>query len=562
MIAFGEFRPDVSDTNAKHSGSILNVVPQADGYGPFKSFEEFTQALPSGCRGYFRALLDGVPFIFAGTETDLYLLNNSTLAWGSVSKDATSYNSIDARAQWQFAQFNNLVFATHRNVKLQQFNLSTDNEFDDTGDDPPQAGSISIVGRFVVLSDLLDNPNRSAWCGLNDPGNWTFGTGLSDFQDFPDGGRVLQVVGGEFGFILQENARRRMVFAPGSDVIFNISRVGEDQGLLGPYSVVKAGAKIFALFTPGFCELLQDGGLVPIGAESIDKTFFARYSADDLHLVLGAADPRRNIVMWTSKTAGSNQDLFDRIDIYNWLLQRWAPLAIEGEFLAQISRPGLTLEGLNAIAPGAQFVSGAADNGAGLIRLTIGSTTDMTTGDVKDVSGVVGVPNATGEWAITVIDGTNIDLQGSTFAGLYTSGGVVGGSVDDLPFSLDDVSTSSLPQVACFNSEHKLGFFQGANLEAVVETPEQRVEGWRIDVNGFFPLTDAPDVFASCSKRDNLNVAHAYSDESPINSDGFCPLLENTRAARLKIRIPAGTEWTYAKGVDLGEMGIVKAGRL
>ena len=101
-----------------------------------------------------------------------------------------------------------------------------------------------------------------------------------------------------------------------------------------------------------------------------------------------------------------------------------------------MARPGATLESLDAIAPGVVAISGAANNGSGLVRLTVASTTGWTTGDFKSVSAVTGTTEANGHWTITVIDGTHIDLQGSTYANAYVSGGIVGGSVDDMDFSL------------------------------------------------------------------------------------------------------------------------------
>lgn len=74
-------------------------------------------------------------------------------------------------------------------------------------------------------------------------------------------------------------------------------------------------------------------------------------------------------------------------------------------------------------------VTGAANNGGGLIRLTISGTATFTTGQIVQVAGVGGVPNATNSWVITVVDGTHIDLQGSTFAGAYTSGGWLGNAI-------------------------------------------------------------------------------------------------------------------------------------
>jgi Pectate lyase superfamily protein len=75
-------------------------------------------------------------------------------------------------------------------------------------------------------------------------------------------------------------------------------------------------------------------------------------------------------------------------------------------------------------------VTGAANNGSGLIRLTISPNTfKFITGDqvkVSNISGTGGLPAAAnGTWIITVIDSTHLDLQRSSFTGSYSSGGFV-----------------------------------------------------------------------------------------------------------------------------------------
>ena len=77
-------------------------------------------------------------------------------------------------------------------------------------------------------------------------------------------------------------------------------------------------------------------------------------------------------------------------------------------------------------------IVGAANNGVGLIRLTVASTATLTSGTTKVVSGVVGTTEANASWVITVIDGTKVDLVGSTFANAYVSGGTLGGSVEEI----------------------------------------------------------------------------------------------------------------------------------
>jgi hypothetical protein len=75
--------------------------------------------------------------------------------------------------------------------------------------------------------------------------------------------------------------------------------------------------------------------------------------------------------------------------------------------------------------PAALTVSNAANNGSGLIRLTISSTSTLATGNEVNVANLGGTTEANGSWLITVIDGSNIDLQGSTFTNAYGNGGTV-----------------------------------------------------------------------------------------------------------------------------------------
>src|SRR5438128_1314694 len=76
-----------------------------------------------------------------------------------------------------------------------------------------------------------------------------------------------------------------------------------------------------------------------------------------------------------------------------------------------------------AVVPCQPFaVSGCASNGSGLIRITTAAT-NWATSDRVNILGVLGTTEANGSWVVTVIDSTHADLQGSTFANAYSSGG-------------------------------------------------------------------------------------------------------------------------------------------
>lgn len=553
LLPFGEYRPDVSDYKGGHSRTATNVYPRGDGYGPVPSFQSYTQALPAPCRGYFYARKsDGSIVIFAGTVDRLYSLDNTDFSWTPVSQlqtvtithaspgvisltahgfasgdpvifrtagslpsgitAGTKYYVSDASdpdeftvsatvggaeintttngsgthsvtatyaplidtTNWQFTQFNSLVIAVHRGVAPQVFNLSTDNAFSDLGGSPPNAGSIAVVNRFLVLSDLLDNPSRIQWSGLNATTTWTPGVNLSDFQDLPDGGRVYGVAGGESGYIFQDSAIRQMVFSAGDPVIFQIQRISEDDGMYAPYSLTKAGDRIFFLSPQGFKMLIPGGYPTPIGKEKIDRTFFSDVDNGNLRLVIGAHDPSSTRVVFAYKSISGQSGLFDKMLSYDWALERWSVQIIMGEYLATLSKPGITLEALDTISS----------------------------------------------------------------------------SIDSLPFSLDNFSPATPAKLSGIGSESKLGFFTGPNLEAIIETSEQGSDSRRIFVRNARPVTDADSVYVSISGREEVEDDVALANESALNAQGLCPQRVSTRYARGRMRIPAGTDWTFASGIE------------
>ncbi len=441
-------------------------VPPAAAYG-----------ISQACRGFFYARkADGSVLVFAATSTKLYTLDNTSFAWADVSKAGGTYTAVPAGDQWQFAQFNNFVFAVQINTAVQVFDLTSSTEFADLGGSPPPARYIAVVGRFLVLSGLgPSTPYRIQWSGLNATTTWTPGINQSDFQDFPDGGIVRGVAGGEYGIVFQDASIRRLTYAPGSPTIFVIDRISEEKGLFSPLSIVRAGDRVFYISPDGFQVIAPGGYPQAIGKERVDRTFFADVDTGNLQLCIGASDPKGSRVYWAYKSTAGASGLFDRILCYDTALNRWSPIAMTGEYLATLARPGATLESLDSIS----------------------------------------------------------------------------GSLDALPFaSLDDISTASLSQLSAVNSAHKLGFFTGSNLEATMVTAEKGGDGRRIFVRGFRPITDAATVYGSVSKRETAQAAASYSDETLINSIGMCPQRVSTRYARGRIRIPAGTSWTFALGVE------------
>lgn len=350
MLPFGEYKPDVSDYQSQATKNIRNVLPRGDGYGPVNSLQNYTATLPSACRGSFYALNpDGTVTTFAATATRLYKLNPTNYAWVDVSKAGLAYSAVGNSEQWQFRQFNNLVIAVQANTVPQVFNVVSDTSFSDLAGSPPQAAYIEIVGRFVVLAGLLSNPFRIHWSGLNAVTTWTSGVNSSDYQDLPDGGVVRGVAGGEYGLIFQDQSIRRMSYIPGSPLIFQIERISQDKGLFAPYSLIRAGERLFFYSGQGF-QKIEGGAIQQIGRERVDRTFFSDLDKSNLQLFQGVSDPRGSKVYWAYKSGAGQPGLFDKMLGYDYVLDRFFPVDTSGEFVLGVSQAGVTLENLDSIS--------------------------------------------------------------------------------------------------------------------------------------------------------------------------------------------------------------------
>lgn len=441
--------------------------------------------LNTACRGFcYARATDGTIAVFAASATRIYRLNNTSLLWEDVSKSGAAYSSVASSDQWQFAQFGSVVVAVQVNVAAQAFTIGSSTAFADLAGSPPQARYIAVVGRFLVLSGLSASPLKVQWSDLDGITTWTDGTGFANSVTLPDGGVVRGVAGGEFGLIIQESTTRRMTFVPGQKPAFQLERISEELGLLGPYSIARAGGAVLFYSQQGFQKYQPGAGLVPIGKERIDRTFGVDLDANNLQLFIGAADPAGTRVFWAYKsTAGGSSAAFDKVVAYDVALERWSPpISISGEYLAALVKPGLTLEGLDTIST----------------------------------------------------------------------------SIDALGFTLDSVAAALSSRLAAFDTSHQLGFFDGANLEAILETPEQGLDLQRMIVNGFEVRTDAATVYGRLRYRDNANATLLQTSEVTMNGNGFCPARRDVRLARGRIRIPASTLWTYAMGLtpEVGEAGL------
>lgn len=80
--------------------------------------------------------------------------------------------------------------------------------------------------------------------------------------------------------------------------------------------------------------------------------------------------------------------------------------------------------GVTLVSGATKAITGAANNGAGLIRITAVAH-GYNTGDQVGIDGVTGTTEANGSWTITKISVDTFDLVGSAFVNAYVANGVV-----------------------------------------------------------------------------------------------------------------------------------------
>lgn len=338
-INFGEWTPDQPGVTGTMT-SVLNTFPLANGYGPLKDVEDFSDAASENLNAVFAGKSGAFTNLFAGGSTKLFLYNQTNNDLDNVSKSG-GYTT-PAGERWRFAQYGNVVLAANGQAKIQAWTLGTSTLFADVAAAAPAAYHVTVVRDFVVGARTASYPNRVYWSDINDETDWTPGVGSqSDFQDIADGGDIMGMTGGEFGLVLTERSIVRMSYI-GSPFFFQFDNIARNIGCLTSNSIAQYGAQTFFLSDDGF--YVCDGQSVrAIGTEKVDRFFFDDIELAKLSELSAAIDPIKNLVFW-NYTNQSNQK---RQLIYNWQLNKWSYGDLDVDFVNSVYTPSSTLDGLD-----------------------------------------------------------------------------------------------------------------------------------------------------------------------------------------------------------------------
>lgn len=324
LTKFGPYTPDKPDYENEGLTECLNVKPGSGGYRPFpQQTVVSTNALSATCMGAFSFIDDNnVSKGYVGTNTQLYILNGLTHSDASRSGEYAMFTE----DHWHFTKFNDYVIATNGTDPMQQLQIG-DTQFSDITA-APRARHIGLVKNFLVAGSIVDNRSRVHWSAASDPFTWptpgsitadAVQSGRHDFNNL--GGPVQAVIGGDIGFVFQENAISRMSYVGGS-VVFQFDSITNLHGLMCANGYAKVGNLVYFLARDGF--YVFDGSQAqPIGQDQIDQFFLSDLNFSHLHRIQCATDPRDNVVIW-SYPNGSSAGVPNRQVIYNYVTGQWS----------------------------------------------------------------------------------------------------------------------------------------------------------------------------------------------------------------------------------------------
>jgi len=273
----------------------------------------------------------------------------------------------------------------------------------------PTAKYIAVIKNFLVAAFTSDAINgiqdqRVWWSALNDPTNWptpgsaTAAEFQSSFNDLLGNyGQITGLVGAlgtADGAVFFQRAVWRIIYG-GPPVVFEFFPCETIRGTSMPNSIVKRGLLVDYIGEDGFYTF--DGtSSIPIGANKIDKTFFADLDQNHINNVVGAADPVNRLTIWAYPGQGNNMGIPNRLIFYNWILNRFS---------------------IADIPLGIQFIFRA---------LTFGFTLDTMPGGTLDQ---IDIPLDSNVWSggSIIMGGFNVDnklgyFNGTTLAALIESG--------------------------------------------------------------------------------------------------------------------------------------------
>jgi hypothetical protein len=347
-LNFGEWMPDQPGISGALNDA-KNVVSQAIGYGPLPTAVTFSEVASEDLTTLVAGKTpSNTTKLFAAGSTKIFDVSGVG-ALTDASK-AGGYTPNANADRFRFTQFGNVIIGTNNNNPMQAYTLGTSTDFADLAAGAPICKYLTVVRDFVVTAFTTESstpyPSRVRWSGINDETAWgSSQVTQADFQDIPDGGQIVGIRGGEFGLVFMERGISRMSYI-GTPFVFQFDNISRGKGCIAAGSIAQTQGVTFFLSDDGF--YLCDGQQIqPIGAEKVDRWFFANADEGAFDTMSSAIDPVRKLIIWNFKTIFAQRQLV----IYNFKTQKWTYGDAGADYISDASTAAVSLEELDFISP-------------------------------------------------------------------------------------------------------------------------------------------------------------------------------------------------------------------
>lgn len=333
-INFGEWLPDQPGVTGAVTDA-KNCYPVANGYAPFRSEADYSDAASQNLLITFAGKFGGATNLFAAGATQIFKFDSNDASLDALT--TTGYTAVEG---WDVTQFGAKMILANGQDKLQSYEIGVSTYVADLAAAAPTAKYVTVVRDFVVAANDGTDTNKVYWSDINDETDWTpAAASQSDSQIIPDGGDITGLAGGEYGLVFLERGIYRMTYA-GSPFFFQFDAISRSLGCISNGSIAQYGNLTYFLADDGFYAC--DGqSTKAIGVEKVNRWFFDNAIPSEIFTGMSTTvDPVRKLVIWKfNNTFGGKSMLVYSID-----LSKWSYADTTATSIAYVLTPSATLE--------------------------------------------------------------------------------------------------------------------------------------------------------------------------------------------------------------------------
>ena len=158
---------------------------------------------------------------------------------------------------------------------------------------------------------------------------------------------------------------------------------------------------------------------------------------------------------------------------------------------------------------------------------------------------------ATKKWSLANASASTIFSQ---FVGAYTVElmDILSQNLENINAALDtDFWSGGQVLLGAIDSDYKASIFSGTANECEIETAEiEGFPGARTNIQGIRPIVDATAT-VTVKTRERLADNESESTSVSMRDSGINPVRKSGRYIRANVKVPSGTTFTHAQGIDL-----------